>query len=397
MLLNKGALLFALFIISILFERLPPFSGIGPISMTDILVVVGVIIILKDRFEGVQVLLPSSIFRLSLFILLISFLAVITGLFTDFTQRTLIFSLSMTLKFLFINVFIYFAVKYRPEISKVDFILKSYVLIIFTIVALQYLGVPIWGGGEGSPAAFYNGRNELIIMFLPIALYVSYKNKPSLLFILISFTTLIMSRGRSGLLIFVLISTFILFQKKEYRKYIPFIVCLIGILIFLLPVEIYDAMYYRFVLSVGAESDESRGSTGIRTVLYENIYRILSDGYGYQNTLIGIGEGGFRNLSQSFYGMKEMGYESLQPHNTYLALLVNFGVISLISYLCFASLTLLNLFKKRNYIFMFVCLAIFFNLLFMDFVARYSIYLMVVLILYQNTNYPIVESKKEDT
>jgi len=317
-----------------------------------------------------KVVIPKVFFKISLFIFIISILALVTSFVTEYKVETLVFSISMLLKCIFINVFILTAIKSKNKLSTLDFILKSYLILIFFIVLFQYLT-----GGAGSPSAFYNGRNELIAIFLPISLYVSYYKKVNPLFVVLSFVTIAITRGRVGMAIFLLSSFFILFSSRKNIKYVIFFILFTYLALLFIPSEVYDELYYRFILSIGAEAADGRGSTGVREVLYTNIFRYIHESYTYMKFSFGLGESGFSKLSSSFYGLKEMGYQKLQPHNSYLGLFVNFGFFSLLSFLSFAYYTLQ--YVKIDRVIFCVCLSLFLNLLSIDFIPKYSIYLIL--------------------
>ena len=384
MLLGKGECFIAILTISLLFHRLPILAGAGPISMIDLIVILGVLYLVWSIFKGDKLFLPKELVIPPLLLFIISTLALITGFISDYKIATIIFSISMLLKMSLILLMFYFCITKNVNISIIDSILKAYVLIVFFCVVIQYLGFPLFGYSEGSPAAFYNGRNEMIMAFLPISLYVSFKDRPKLFFIIICFLVLLLSRGRTGMLIFVVMSILMVLINKNKFRVLFGLLFASAIGLYFLPSNFLEEYYYRFFFSAFAEYDDSRGSIGIRLVLYDNIFNVIKEDYTIVDYLLGHGESGFRNLSKSFYGMRELGYVELQPHNTFLGQFVNFGILSLCVFLLFISYSMFYLYKQRDLCLLIALLSAILNLIVFDYISGYIVYFLISLFLIQS-------------
>jgi O-antigen ligase len=78
----------------------------------------------------------------------------------------------------------------------------------------------------------------------------------------------------------------------------------------------------RYSVSFQAELEEERGSTFIRLIILEGVWRAW-----LENMWFGIGGGNFLRRSAEFVQLPLV--EAIQPHNTYLGLMAELGLLGL--------------------------------------------------------------------
>lgn len=101
---------------------------------------------------------------------------------------------------------------------------------------------------------------------------------------------------------------------------------LVGIAAFwLLPANITDELQYRYLEAYALEQEGDTGSSIVREVMFWNGIDKFKE-----SPLIGHGAGDFLSISEEFVELRFFGIDKLQPHNSFLGLLVEVALIGVI-------------------------------------------------------------------
>lgn len=230
--------------------------------------------------------------------------------------------------------------------------LLSLVLILFLSYLLWFDLLPVWGIWKGTindPTIFSNHITHNIVMsfgafaFAALALSTNTKKPLRLVFSLIAllmlFNVLFMVKGRTGhIVIGVLALLFFWYFLKEktislwLRRGIIFLVLSIFVGAIITP---SSAVNERFTQAseqwkeVEKNLPLNEGSVAQRKAFIENSIEIIK-----KNPIIGVGTGGFA----AAYSKQIEGSTlrpSKNPHNEYLMILVQLGIVGLVVFLAF--------------------------------------------------------------
>jgi O-antigen ligase len=149
------------------------------------------------------------------------------------------------------------------------------------------------------------------------------------------FSALVMSRGRAGLGIAILLTFFLMLMLRPARrlryKIISDMKSIFGIILvfgtvvgFLFTTDYKDEFLHRYTGSVTQELNRGSGSTYFRLQIFRGLMEALSTA-----PCTGIGAGTFLERSSEFISFPK-GVERAQPHNTYVGLLTESGPVALV-------------------------------------------------------------------
>lgn len=191
-----------------------------------------------------------------------------------------------------------------------------------------------------SIAGTLDARNELttylapaLILSAALSMYLRHWSIALLMLALIA-TALILSRGRAGTLLGVLGLALFLgwawYQTGRHRRFVGATIvagCAVALVLsFVQQEDLRAALTQRYTTSVALELEEERGSTFARVLLAGAAISAWSE-----SPLVGIGAGNFKHRSSDF--VPSTFLEDVQPHNTYLGVLAETGLLGLIGLL----------------------------------------------------------------
>jgi O-antigen ligase len=191
-----------------------------------------------------------------------------------------------------------------------------------------------------SVAGTYGARNEMLSLIVPASLFSVYllvtsrKKLLPLVVLIIQVVAIVISRGRLGLLTFIVIGAtlYVLLNRVSFKslsKILAFSVAVAVSAFFMMP-DAYEQIIFRYTDSIIAEIDDSRGSAFIRGVITRGVLDVW-----LENPFFGIGPGAFLHESYNYIGLSELG--PVQPHSTYLGLLAEVGVFGFLCFVIFVT------------------------------------------------------------
>ncbi len=138
------------------------------------------------------------------------------------------------------------------------------------------------------------------------------------------------------------------FGVKDYKLNISFILSIFGFIVglyFLLPQEFVDSIFLSFDDSTfqdrAGDTEYNSISNNVRFLLWDASFEMLDD----TNWLLGIGLGNYKYLMPVY--LPFLVNQVSHPHNSYISVLVESGIIGLVIFLFFNILTLKSLFSFR--------------------------------------------------
>ncbi|OYU96741.1 MAG: hypothetical protein CFE21_00185 [Bacteroidetes bacterium B1(2017)] len=138
------------------------------------------------------------------------------------------------------------------------------------------------------------------------------------------------------------------FGIKDYKLNIGFVLALIGFVVglyFLLPQEFVDSIFLSFDDTTyqgrAGDTEYNSISKNVRFLLWDASFEMLDD----TNWLIGIGVGNYKHLMPVY--LPFLVNQVSHPHNSYISVLVESGIIGLVIFVYFNFLTLKSLFSFR--------------------------------------------------
>lgn len=303
---------------------------------------IGLIIYKKERQEFFYIL--KNIFNNIILLSIISLnLLMYLSVFIANDRRV---SLTNSIRFS-MYIFIFYLISYKIKSSKqLSIILKCFVFTSFLsgIYSLLQIGYTLYLGYSIDPSiripSFLENPNNLsaysiLAIFITLSLLIKSKNKKSkvlyALLIVLLIINIIFSQSRSALL--AIVFGFLLFAILWNRKLL-IISILIPLALFIIPQS-----RVRFLQIFDASQNSSRFNIWEITKLM--IKDNLLFGVGYENFSINYPKYVVNNPS---YSIGE-GYIALHPHNIFLKLQVELGVLGSIIFILFLFFVILILYK----------------------------------------------------
>ncbi|PTP03436.1 hypothetical protein CWN88_08510 [Vibrio splendidus] len=216
-------------------------------------------------------------------------------------------------------------IMYIPSLSRKDFELFGIVLLILCCISLLYffLSSGVRGGIAGA-GAITTARIFLYSLIFYIVIEFSLKEQVSFkkhvtLFLMV-FLGLMATSTRATLILFFIFAIyyFFVFSKGMYKLYSLIILFIISVMLF--DSFLSSNVYYRISILFG---ESGGGSVATRFSYFEEALRLAKD-YNY----LGSGWGTYGFLSS---GIVYFDY----PHNIFIEVLLEGGVLSLIAFLLF--------------------------------------------------------------
>lgn len=215
-------------------------------------------------------------------------------------------------------------------------------------VLLSYLGLLGLYGRGGTPFLVVHNNHAMQGMFFAVATFVAvimfFRGEfPRLkllcrgllsVAIFLGMNVIFVTPGRSGyLVLFVLtcVTSFVLFQGRlRILKTVVVVISLLALL-FVSPIAT-QRMEMAFNDIQSYEHSENESSLGLRMVMWTNTFHMIKD-----RPFLGYGLGGmkdaYRKQVAGVGGWK--GWVVDDPHNQYLKIMVEHGVLGLLAFLCF--------------------------------------------------------------
>jgi len=155
---------------------------------------------------------------------------------------------------------------------------------------------------------------------------------------LLPLTALLLSKSRAGIIALIgsaIIYGAIITYRKIADKRVSFVLVLLSALVF----SILVFLVYRFALRPDSDA--------VRFEIYRYAWQMVKD-----NWIFGIGPAKFQSVLSGFpitdsFRQFALPY-AYHPHNLYLALWLNFGILGLLSFLGVVVATIVNLFRSRT-------------------------------------------------
>ena len=138
---------------------------------------------------------------------------------------------------------------------------------------------------------------------------------------------MILVNGRSGQLILVSLIALFIWQKMGVRsiKYFVVAAMLGGLAMSSLP-----ALKHSRLFEVGQELKDPNSSSGLRMGFYKNSFELFK-----KHPILGVGTGAFKTEYHQQIGNVEGLQATSNPHNQYLLMAVETGVVGLLAFLAF--------------------------------------------------------------
>lgn len=320
------------FIIVLPFNRVLAIDfGLLNLSLSEIVIIFGGVAVLMDESRAFILRRNYGKYLICMILFIIACILSLVNISDLFVGFRFIFSAMIKfLEFFFVaGVLIYSA-------NKTKFLeLYIYMMVLSAVVALFQISVGSGGDYEGNITGTFKFRNEFIFYVLPAALlslmfFMIKKQTKFIIFYFLIALAILLSRGRTGL--FVLIFCSLLMVLVWYRTDISKIlvilmsIFLVGIAAFwLLPANITDELQYRYLEAYALEQEGDTGSSIVREVMFWNGIDKFKE-----SPLIGHGAGDFLSISEEFVELRFFGIDKLQPHNSFLGLLVEVALIGVI-------------------------------------------------------------------
>lgn len=276
---------------------------------------------------------------LLLFLLFIS----IALLWSDDLQHGFMFTLRKEYKLLLIPIFMFFIKKEHIKHYLFAFLLGMSLSEFFTYLVYFEIIDPFGHAQELIPTPFISHITYspilafaiyILLAFLLFEKELSSKKKALYIFFVLTMTiNLFISGGRAGQVMFFAVIFLLFFQYFSNKK----IVALLGSLLVVptLFLLIYNTLPHFQKRIDRAYSDlanfhvDRNSSLGLRINFALNSFEIIKE-----NPLLGVGTGGFKN---AYYEVNQKNTPHLiaieNPHNMYTFILVEFGLVGLISFL----------------------------------------------------------------
>lgn len=259
---------------------------------------------------------------------------VMSAIFNGLESHQVIYTISLGIKFVLLIEILTAIRTDRERLTAMSVIAVS-AGIVATLSIFQQL-FSIGATGEiVSVAGTYSARNEMLHFAVPalfFTLFFSLTSKYKYIYMVIFAVQLISifsSRGRIGLFIASFGSLFLYYLIEGFSWNKGLRLLLFVTFIIFIGYEIFSPVIadfkYRYLESMFAESSEERGSAFIRTVVTQGLWNAWLD-----SPFFGIGPGSFLHKSNQYVDF--ISSDFVQPHNTYLGLLAETGVLGLISF-----------------------------------------------------------------
>ena len=331
----ERAMLYILMVLLPFYRLMEVDFGVALIGFVDFLIVcAGLMVCLKAQAR-IAALFSLPLIRRGSALL---FLGVVLSVLNSTSLRiSFVYTISLALKYLLL-ILVYSCCDTKRILRN---LLVLYVLsnTVSAVIAIgQQYGLISSSLEMQSVSGAFDARSEMIYYIVPAFIiclmlvfsYTGVKKVALSIILVILFISTLLSRGRSGVYIEVLISFLYVFfvglrsrKKLTYACLLSAIIALVmGRLILAIP-DYMEDLRSRYLYSALREHSEARGSLYVR----EEVLLALLDAWR-SSPYIGIGAGTFRMESSSFVQIP--GVSDIQPHNSYLGLLAESGVIAFI-------------------------------------------------------------------
>jgi O-antigen ligase len=273
--------------------------------------------------------------------------------------------------------------------------------IVAIVACIQGFWLILARGEVASLSSTFAARNEMVFFLVPgfafaLGLFLmAYRTWMNLGIVVMIFVALVLSRGRAGVFLIVLASLALLAVawRSTRGNHVQFgrgvvvvgAISLVVVGFWAMQRDLASYFTNRYVTSVSKELTEERGSVFMRVMVIRGVWDAFQT-----SPVVGIGAGNFKPRSQEFVDLTVNDSDLIQPHNTYLGLLAESGLVGLLAFLgvlgsCLPTWRQLRQGVERRdwtivtMVVALVCLLL--NLATFDALARYPLWLLVGLAL----------------
>jgi teichuronic acid biosynthesis protein TuaE len=344
------ALLYCILVLLPFYRVLNLDVGVAAISVVDALIILGGLYVVGDFLLGRGIVLPDS--RIALLGVAVFLAAILLSMVAaEHRGTSMVFLLSIVLKV----ILLYIAYRVTRDSNDVRGLIKCYLAgasVMGAVAIFQQLRNWQTSDAALSASGAFDARNEFTFYLAPgvaLALVLVVYRRTRLIAGLtfgLMLAALVISRGRAGTLLALMgaCAFIVLFFSRPGRRWVGLLLC--GGLIFVV-IGLWWAMDEegnwlrdRYSTSFQSEIEDERGSTYVRFLVLDGVWRAWQE-----NIWLGMGAGNFKIRSGEFVQLPFV--DEIQPHNTYLGIMAELGILGVVGFLLILLPALWRVFSSR--------------------------------------------------